>query len=323
MWRVYGARAQRAKPRRLKTLTALALLRYRSRQWKRWVDPARGVLLTIWLKAYRPATATDGQKTPSAPELRRLLDWLRATGEFCEEADRLDPWVDFLARLSPTDFARHFAAISKVTTWFETNSRIALGRYTEGVEDFLRYTQSNRRWREDQVLTGRHRIEYHLNMIGAEIMNRAFAPAFHRRRRKVVLLPECMRKLRDGACQGDPTPLGIQCAGCTPQCSVHQLSCLGKARGFEVYVVEHASTVLSGVVVDTSEISVVGVACPLQLLAGGWKTKSLGVPAQCVLLDYSGCRQHWHPEGIQTTISLKELRRRLAGSATDIPLLQP
>jgi hypothetical protein len=42
-------------------------------------------------------------------------------------------------------------------------------------------------------------------------------------------------------------------------------------------------------------------------MPGGWETKSLGVHAQGVLLDYCGCHYHWHKDGIPTNINFDRL----------------
>ncbi len=54
---------------------------------------------------------------------------------------------------------------------------------------------------------------------------------------------------------------------------------------------------------DSTEEGVVAVACALNIVPGGYGMRELRIPSQCVLLDYSGCRRHWHPRGIPTDIS--------------------
>ena len=59
----------------------------------------------------------------------------------------------------------------------------------------------------------------------------------------------------------------------------------------------------------TQTKGVVSVDCLTTLVGGGWELKRYGVPAQCVLLDYCGCKKHWHPEGIQTDLDIQEMKR--------------
>jgi hypothetical protein len=55
---------------------------------------------------------------------------------------------------------------------------------------------------------------------------------------------------------------------------------------------------------------IIGVACPTNLITGGWTIQALGVPAQCVVLDHCGCH-HWHPQGMATSLNRQELLRRI------------
>ena len=54
-------------------------------------------------------------------------------------------------------------------------------------------------------------------------------------------------------------------------------------------------------------VGLVGISCVLTNAPGGWETQELGVPAQGVLLDYCGCRYHWHRDGIPTDINFDYL----------------
>ena len=51
-----------------------------------------------------------------------------------------------------------------------------------------------------------------------------------------------------------------------------------------------------------------GVACAPGLLGAGWRARATGLPAQCVLLDASGCG-HWRDEAVPTELDLLELSR--------------
>ncbi|HEX3012686.1 MAG TPA: DUF116 domain-containing protein, partial [Methanobacterium sp.] len=73
---------------------------------------------------------------------------------------------------------------------------------------------------------------------------------------------------------------------------------------------------------DRNELGIVGVACVSNLIAGGWKAGSLGIPAQCVLLDYSSCKTHWHKEGFPTDININQMLRLFIGKS-DINCTEP
>ncbi|HEX3013208.1 MAG TPA: DUF116 domain-containing protein, partial [Methanobacterium sp.] len=87
-------------------------------------------------------------------------------------------------------------------------------------------------------------------------------------------------------CRAKDTNLGLRCTECSKSCNVHKLTKMGDKYGFEVYIVSHESSAFSkSTKEDRNELGIVGVACVSNLIAGGWKAGSLGIPAQCVLLD--------------------------------------
>lgn len=308
LWHIYSDDAAELGALPAAVLTKLAQWRQESKALKPTIDWARGVLATIFL---------EPEDDPMAgcfcvEYLDKLLDWLAATGEFRQEVSHLQPWRDYFATLPPAQTADHLVTAIALAVWFESRSEEALGRYTEGVERFLTDEYPCHRWREDVIFTGRKRVEYHLNMVGAEIMNRAFRAEFVSRPRKLVLVPACMRARLSGECQAEPAGMGLRCTACEPKCHVHHLTKLGEKHGFGVRILPHESDFATGGGAPVADVSIVGVACVTNLVAGGWKAQSLGLPAQCVLLDYAGCRNHWDEEGIPTEINISQLKRVLS-----------
>jgi hypothetical protein len=93
---------------------------------------------------------------------------------------------------------------------------------------------------------------------------------------------------------------------------------MGEKYGFGVAIITHESSFNSkGIGQTDGRLGVVGIACVLNLIAGGWKAKALGLPAQCVLLDYCGCKNHWHDEGFPTDINLHVLGQILGIASFD------
>ena len=214
--------------------------------------------------------------------------------------------------------SEELAAALDFAAWFEARSLDVLGDYTANVEAFLTEKHPAYRWRENRIFTGRRRVEYHLNVVGTTIMNRAFREAFQAADRQIVFVPPCMRTRQDGTCEATPTPYGERCAACEPTCRVHQVTQLGAKHGFAVFMLPDD---LEGLSPDAARggdesgdeqqpsLGIVGVSCALTNTSGGWKTRRLGIPAQGVLLDYVGCYWHWHKDGIPTAINLGQLLR--------------
>jgi hypothetical protein len=87
---------------------------------------------------------------------------------------------------------------------------------------------------------------------------------------------------------------------------------MGKKQNFDVYIIPHASDLsLWSPRPDRPKRGVIATACVTTLVEGGWELKRYDVPAQCVLLDYSGCKKHWDCKGngIPTMLNVRELKR--------------
>ncbi|RPH37352.1 DUF116 domain-containing protein [bacterium] len=312
LWNSYGGYALATRRAPFVTMARMAEWRKRHQRWKPAIDLARGILTTLFLLPRR------GDKRPAAlPVLRdvdRFCRWLEATGEFREQALRLVRWRAFWETMPAKQRAEMAGTIFRFTGWFIARSEEVLGQYTPNVNRFLEASRKRYRWREDRIQCKRSRAEYHLNMVGAEIMNRAFRPDYTNTEAKALLLPGCMRGRPEGECEAEHVPEGLRCTGCLPSCHVNQLREMGKKQNFEVYIIPHASDLRRwSPRPGRPRLGVVATACVTQLVEGGWELKRYDVPAQCVLLDYSGCKKHWHPDGVPTALNMRELKRILDG----------
>jgi hypothetical protein len=308
LWNTYTGNAVDSNgwPQRL--LTSLAELRKRNEYLKPGVDFIRGILATLFL--FRQGNGAHETSPLKLENLDQLLSWLAATGDFIEEVKRLQTWREFLAAQKHDDVARTLGKATALADWFKTQSLEALGCYTPNVEEFLVKTHPAYRWREDVIFCGRQRIEYHLNMVGTEVMNRAFRDQFLETERKIVFVPPCMRAKPEGECKAQPSPFGEHCAACTLGCRVHQVTKLGEKHGFDVFIIPDEISVVSDKKMKTpndDKLGLVGISCPLTNMTGGWETRRLGIPAQGVILDYCGCPWHWHKDGIPTDINFNQL----------------
>jgi hypothetical protein len=309
LWQVYAGEASGSPNLPQRVLSRLVMWRQKSEFFKPAIDFFRGVLSTLFLSS----TSRYKYTAVSLENLGQLLNWLNAAGDFREEVKRLNNWQHYLKTLEPGEANKVLDEAIAFADWFDTNSLEILGKYTTKVDQFLAVTHPNYRWREDEIFCGRERIEYHLNMVGTEVLNRAYRDKFLSTDRRVVLLPPCMRAKHNGDCQAVETPFGSLCAACTPGCRVHQVTKLGEKHGFEVVIMPHELSAFSGTKMQPMKNGapgIVGVSCPLTNVTGGWETRDLGIPAQGVLLDYCGCVWHWHLEGgIPTDINFDQLLR--------------
>jgi len=245
-------------------------------------------------------------------DVNRLLTWLRSIGN-STQADRLSQWQDYFDTLDRRAVWHKIVRSLALAETFAETSRQALGIYTEGVEHFVSEIAPTYRQRYDSELISRSRLEYHLGMLGTEILNRAYRERFLTAGRKIVIVPPCMRAQPEEKCKAKLTPFGAQCQACTPGCRVHQITKLGEKRrktspesGFDVFIIPDELRVF-GSRAGMGDIGVVGISCVLTNWSGGWDADTLGLPAQGMLLDYVGCTYHWDENGIPTDTNLKKL----------------
>lgn len=249
---------------------------------------------------------------PTLSQLNHVYKWFMATGEFREQALRFINWRRYWQQKTAAEIAAIFSDIEAFTFWFKENAVAELGSYTANVNAFLQQNGDKYRWREDRVQCMRGEFEYHLNMVGAELMNRALRSGFRKTLNKAVLMPGCMRKLPLTGCKAVKVPGGLKCTGCEDDCHVNKIRQKGLKDNFTVYVIPHASDLTQwSPSKQQRSLGVVASACLTTLVEGGWELKRYEVPAQCVVLDFCGCKKHWHPDGIETELNLAELDRIL------------
>lgn len=310
LWRIYGHSALRFPGLSARLLERLSRLREENPVWKKGIDRLRGPLMSL-LIPYQIKPASEAIPL-SVKNLSRLRAWLAASGRFAEEVKRLQVWQAFFTRRVESSPVLDFSPVMAFAQWFDRASLDALGSYTAHVETFLSRTQSSYRGREDYIFCGRQRVEYHLSMMGTEVLNRALREAFLKTKKKAVLVPPCLRARPDDQCQATPTPLGARCSGCTPGCRVHQLTKLGEKRGFAVLMLPDDLRVYSAGSIPAQgadSVGIIGVSCALTNAPGGWQAREMNIQAQGVILEYCGCSYHWHKQGIPTSVNFNQLLR--------------
>ena len=319
LWNTYSTRAVSLDKLPKKVLIHLVYMRRNSKRMK-MADTMRGVLSTLFLRE-RQENKRAIACTYSKENIKLLLDWLAATGEFTHGVRRLHSWSLYFEGKSDEKIKQCIRRFTDFSSWFEKRSEEVIGTYTKWVPEFLEDEKKEYRWREDYIFCGRKRVEYHLNMVGAEMLNRIYRDRFMKCKDKRVFLPGCMRAQSESTCKAEKTKNGLLCRQCTKNCRVNQYTELAMVYQCQEVVIEHESSIKGRGTEDKKPIGIVGVACVLNLIEGGWKALELGFVPQCVLLDYSGCRSHWHKDGIVTDLNGNRLRNVLGDCYQDKNLL--
>ncbi len=311
--RQYAGAAQNTPGWVVELLSGLLRLRRASPPIKATADFLRAIVFRAFLVGKIQCEATS---KPTTGGLQALISWLRATGEFEQEVARLDNWRSFLGTLPEAEAQRWMQVSTELFDWFQSQAAATLGSYTRGVRRFLGGEYRRHRWREDQIFCGRKPVEYHLNMVAAEVMNRGLRKDFAQTARRVVLIPGCMRGGRARTCRARVQDTDITCAACDRTCSVNHINQRMQSQGVEVFLVPHATGFSRWLQRWQQEpnCGVIAVACLLNILPGGYEMRARGVASQCVPLDYPGCQKHWHREGIATALNEERLVRVVASS---------
>lgn len=258
------------------------------------------------------ATKTRSDRLPPEPgTVAVLIRWLRAHDQLAQ-AERFEAWQDYLTTIDPELSRQAIRQSLALADTFAVESEQTLGRYTAGVVGYRTGVSGCSRFRYDAELLTRTRLEYHLGLLGMEILNRIYRDRFEATDQKLVIVPPCLRTPSPGeVCQAEQSSLGAICRGCHSACRVHQLTRLGQQQGFLVCCIpddELEKVCVASGTAGSNSIGVLGLSCALTNWSAGWEAERLGLAAQGHLLDFPGCRQHWHPRGLPTDTNLKQLR---------------
>ncbi|MBN2349545.1 MAG: DUF116 domain-containing protein [Bacteroidales bacterium] len=308
LWKQYAYSAKRVNYISFLLLNLLFQLRQKNfLNSKNTIDAVRGKAMSILLPNYNSNAVQMTSVTMQS--LKKLIMWLSATGEYTSEAKRLTHWVRYFKTLKKDTFQAYFSGISEFSEWCFSECEKKLAIYTGNLNNFLNSHSSGEKWREDKFQRGKQKDEYYLNMIGAELMNRAYKKDFDAAKKKIILAPGCMRPHNGKLCKAKKTQGYLMCSGCNINCNIFHLNNRFTNATTEVRIMLHESSTFNKKVLDNSSATeaIVGIACVPCLISGGWKARDMNKPAQCVLLNYSGCKKHWDSQGIMTSINTGQL----------------
>lgn len=306
-WRNYSGNAAVTGNFAGNILKTLYKQRKKFPEYKAKIDKLRGCLAYLLLEKHRQ-NISDSYNYQG---LDRLINWLSASGEFNEEVLRLKNWKAF-CMLKNADYLSAF--IKKAIQFadkFIGEANYTLGIYVENLAEFHQKSKKDYKYREDYFFVNRSRDEYFLNMFAAEILNRELKKNFIKTSKKIVLLPTCMRKQPATFCNAKSDGKELVCTSCSDECNIGKVSSEMKKLGITSYLIPHSSDFSKFLVKwkDCQDTSLIGVACVLNLITGGYEMKRLNISSQCVFLNYCGCKKHWDKEGFPTSLNLNQLRK--------------
>jgi hypothetical protein len=306
-WYNYSGNALETGNLSKKLLKILYKQRKKFPKYKSEIDKVRGYLAYIFLEKHRRTLSTQFNLRGFVS----LLDWLSATGEFNEEVLRLRNWVAFCLTKDEWYIEMLLEKSVLFAERFSEKGKKMLGRYVQNLSGFHQNTLPSYKYREDYFFASRRENEYYLNMFAAEVLNRDLMKGFSKTRNKVLLLPTCMRNQPATGCMAKSDGKELVCAACSLECNIGKVSTEMKKQGMTSYLIPHSSDFSKFLVKwkDCPDTSLIGVACVLNLITGGYEMKRLNISSQCVFLDYCGCKKHWDKEGFATSLNINQLRK--------------
>lgn len=304
-WRNYFHKAEKTARLSSIVIKNLYKLRKTNASVKPLADKVRGYLAYELLNKQKNNLIEEF----TLASYHRLIAWLSAAGEFNEEVIRLKQWTAFYNTKTDNEIGTILRSTISFSNNFTSIGKQMLGTYTTNVSRFISYEVKKYAHREDYFLAARHENEYFLNMFGAEIMNRNLRKAFVQTNKKAVLLPTCMRTEPARGCGAKSDGLELVCIQCNKECNVGKIAHILDKQEIVPYLIPHSSDFSKFLVKwkDNQQTGLIGVACVLNLLTGGYEMKRLNIASQCVFLDYCGCKKHWDREGVATNLNMNQL----------------
>ena len=282
-------------------------LRNYNERFKPFIDKLRGKFINRTLTKKK-----KGINNYTLYDFYLVIRWMEAVGDFQEELKRIKGWYLFLES-EDDEFVEEFLIYcEEIAKWVCSVCENKFSNYLTNVDNYLNSYKETHKEKEDIIFCGKSKNQYYLNIIGAEIMNEVYKDRFVSCKEKKVYLPTCMRKNKE-SCKSIKTAGGFKCRKCNKGCSIRTITLIGESKGFDSMIISHQASVFD--IRGKNEIGVVGIACILNLLSGGWKAIRNGFIPQCVVLEYCGCEQHWCEKDIPTEINYSIFREKFVNDS--------
>lgn len=282
--------------------TYLNNLRDKKKSKKAKIDRYRGILINkILLKEKL------GRNYPNYEGLILLCEWLKASNDFEEEVLRIENWIRYLKKKDDRYVENLLYTSMELAEYLNLLGEEYLWYYTRNVYEYLEKRMCNRENREDTIYCTKKEIQYYFNMYGAEIMNNIYKEEFKVCEEKLIFVPGCMKQTKK-KCESILTSKGYKCRSCSVACNINKVNKLGLENKYITYIIPHESSIFNLINYEKKK-GLIGIACVLNLVSGGFKALRIGYVPQCVILEECGCSAHWLEDDKMTMINMEKLIR--------------
>ncbi|MDO9045018.1 MAG: hypothetical protein Q7U35_06900 [Methanobacteriaceae archaeon] len=137
-WNNYSSRSLNLDERPQKLLSKLSILRNEIPSLKEEIDDVLGLMATMFLSnnnsrydsSYDILSESFEMAELTKENLKLLLKWLEATGDYVQELKHLRIWKEFLSQKSEEEFALDLTSILMFADWFHETACKNLSQYT-------------------------------------------------------------------------------------------------------------------------------------------------------------------------------------------------
>lgn len=185
------------------------------------------------------------------------------------------------------------------------NLKSFLGKYITGIDDHLARLSLSKLF--DGVLSTKEH-QYYLYMIEFELINRICKDDFLKSKRKIALLPHCLKDL-SRKCMSVPSGMDYICKSCSKNCYINFASNILKESNIEPYIWMTASqrALFKKQTDGRKDIGVLGIACIPELIRGMRMCLKKHIPVVGIPLDANRCAR-WMEEFHPNTVNLEKLK---------------
>lgn len=242
----------------------------------------------------------------------KLYDYMIYSGEYKSESKRILNWKNYFLKLEKSEIEEILNKSIEFAFYFKKYSEENLSKYIKGLDEFYKNSVEDYKNREDTFFCNRKKSEYYYNMIGAEILSQALYDEFEKTEKKYILLPMCMRE-ENKKCMATNENGYLECKSCNIDCNIGKIKKEVENSEIKICIIKHSSE-FSEILKkwkNQNNIGLVGVACILNLMEGGYQMIEYNIPSQCVMLDYCGCKNHWYKNQEATNLNIEKLKKIL------------
>ncbi len=232
---------------------------------------------------------TRGDFTPD--QFKLLCIWLSATNEFSEEAFRMYPWISFFDTIPAVMAHQYLGGIIDFANWFDMESHREYRKFSATYNGLSKPFNRGEKGRNPKYRNGREEVEYHLNLVGATLLNRKMRPAFQGSKHQIVFLPGRLAKSEN--CQSVEILKGSVCSHCTADCEIAKISLELKELGIYTFLINEPSGISEYLDkwTNQTEVGIMGIHHALDLLSISLEMRRRNIPSQCLPLEYNNARK--------------------------------